>query len=222
MGLATGLNALRDQMTKATADYSNDKAQWLKMSAGETLEIRFLQEVDADSKFYSEKNGLVLAASEHSHPKDYRKKAVCTMAEDGKCYGCEQNAIDPKAGWRARTRLYANVLVGDPKSKDAYVAVISQGFSGRSITPNLLQTAEAFGGVTRTIFKITRMGSGTDTSYSLFPFGNDEAFDPESYDLYDLAKVAVRMVPYEEQAHFYNPSADGEEAASSEEESNIW
>jgi hypothetical protein len=208
-------------MKRSAEGGSREKATWLKVEPGKTEEIRFLQEIDADSPNYSEKNGLVLAASEHSDPENYRLKAVCSLEDEGKCYGCERNAQDPKAGWRARTRLYANVLVGTPGSKDAHVAILSQGFSGRSITPNLLQAAEAYQGVSKTVFKISRMGSGTDTTYSLFPFGQDEAFNAEDFELYDLSKVAVRQVPYAEQAAFFNPTSEGG-SEPTVDDSNVW
>jgi len=220
MGIAQGLKALNDTMEKvASSQTDRPKSEWVKLAPNETQEIRFLQEVDADSKFYSEKNGLVLAASEHTKPGDYRTKAVCSLDDEGRCYGCERHQADYKEGWKARTRLYANVLIGS--GKDAQVAILSQGFSGKSITPNLLQAAEAFGGITKTIFSIKRIGSGTDTSYSLFPKGQDESFDPESYELFDLEQVAVRKVPYAEQSAFFN-GGDAEVFESTQDLADTW
>ena len=221
MGIAKGLKALNTTMERvASTQGERQKSEWVKLAPNETQEIRFLQEVDADSKFYSEKNGLVLAASEHTKPGDYRTKAVCTLDEEGRCYGCERHQADYKEGWKARTRLYANVLIGS--GKEATVAILSQGFSGKSITPNLLQAAESYGGITKTVFSIKRIGSGTDTSYSLFPVKQDEDFDPEQYELFDLEQAAVRKVPYAEQQAFFNGGSSEAYNEDSEDVSDSW
>ena len=209
MSFLKGAKALGDIMDRVSNNSQDrEKSRWFKINAGQTVKVRFLQEVDADSERYSEANGLVLAASEHTKPADYRVKCVCTMADENKCYGCEQNIIEPRKGWNARTRLYANVLVDDGKEAP-YVAILSQGFSGKSITPMLLQAAENYGSVSDRTYSITRMGSGTDTSYTLFPGAPDEKpFDVEKHELFDLEKAAVRVVSYDEQEAFFNGLSD--------------
>jgi hypothetical protein len=216
MSFIKGTKALTNVMDRvSTSGQDREKTRWFKINAGQTVKVRFLQEVDADSSRYSEKNGLVLAASEHTKPSDYRVKCVCTMADENKCYGCEQNVAEPRKGWNARTRLYANVLVDDGK-ETPYVAIISQGFSGKSITPMLLQAAENYGTISDRSYSITRMGSGTDTSYTLFPGAADEkAFDVEAYELFDLEKAAVRQVAYAEQEAFFNGGSEDRESGTS-------
>ena len=216
MSFLKGTKALTDVMDRvSTSGQDREKTRWFKINAGQTVKVRFLQEVDADSKRYSDKNGLVLAASEHTKPSDYRVKCVCTMPDENKCYGCEQNVAEPRKGWNARTRLYANVLVDDGK-ETPYVAILSQGFSGKSITPMLLQAAENYGSITDRTYSITRMGSGTDTSYTLFPGSADEKpFDVEEYTLFDLEQAAVRQVSYPEQEAFFNGGSEDRTSESS-------
>lgn len=212
MSFAKGLKELTGVMDRVAASTGDrEKSRWFKINAGQKVKIRFLQETDADSPKYSAKNGLVFAASEHTKPSDYKVKAVCTLEDEGKCYGCEKNSAGPRTGWNARSRLYANVLVDDGKEAP-YVAIISQGFSARAITPTLLEAAETYGAISDRWFSIGRIGSATDTSYTLFP-GAETADDVEQYDLYDLEQAAVRQVPYEEQAAFYNAGEAESEAA---------
>ena len=141
MGIVRGLKDLNKALDKPTYnDSDSTKGRWVKLEDGESVKVRFLQELDPDSPSYNEKNGLGFIAVEHTNPKDYRRKALCTMEDQGKCYGCEQHRKDYKAGWKGRSRLYINVLVDDGK-EDPYVAILSQGSSGKTVTPTLIEYA---------------------------------------------------------------------------------
>ena len=205
MGLAKGLKELNKAIDKPTyTEGEGNKARWVKLEDGESVKIRFLQELDPDCPSYDEKNGLGFIASEHTNPKDYRRKALCTMEDQGKCYGCEQHRKDYKAGWKARARLYINVLVDDGK-EEPYVAILSQGSSGKTVTPTLIEYAGEVGSISNLMWRIKRTGTKTDTSYTIIPLAKDEAkFDMSSVELYELEKVAVRDMPYSEQDSFYS------------------
>ncbi len=180
-----------------------NKARWLKVEDGESVKIRFLQELDADSPNYNDKLGCGFIALEHTNPKDYRRKALDTMESEGRDWANEQHRKDPKVGWKARTRLYINVLVDDGKEAP-YVAILSQGTSGKTITPTLIEYAGEMGSITNTVWRIKRNGMKTDTSYTIIPLAKDETpFDFSAFELYDLEKTAVRNVPYAEQESFY-------------------
>lgn len=201
-GITRGLAQIEQMMNKANEKYEDrEPAKWLKLNDGESVKITFLQEIDADSPNYNDAAGQVFVAAEHSSPADYRRKALCTV-DDGGCYGCEQHSKNPKEGWKARGRLYANVLVDDGKN-DPYVAILSQGLSGKSITPTLLMFASDSNSVTSNAFRIKRSGTGTSTEYSLVPVMNSEGVDPTDYTLYDLEKIVTRYIPYADQAEFY-------------------
>lgn len=216
MGLAKGLKELNKAIDKPSySEGDGTKARWVKIEDGDSVKIRFLQELDPDSAEYNEKNGLGFIANEHTNPGDYRRKALCSMDDQGKCYGCEQHRKDYKKGWKARARLYINVLVDDGK-EEPYVAILSQGSSGKSVTPTLIEYAGEVGNISNLVWRVKRIGKDKETSYTIIPLAKDEEkFDTSSLELYDLEKVAVRDLPYVDQESFYN----GENTAKEEEQS---
>jgi len=217
MGLVKGLKDLNKVMDKPQASSGeSSKARWVKLEDSESVKIRFLQELDPDSPHYNAKNGLGFIAVEHTNPKDYKRKALCSMEDQGKCWGCEQHRKDYKAGWKGRSRLYINVLVDDGKEAP-YVAILSQGSSGKTITPTLIEYAGEMGSISNLMWRIKRTGTKTDTSYTIIPLAKDEAaFDSSGLELYELEKVAVRDLPYTEQeAFFYGESGHDEPSATS-------
>jgi hypothetical protein len=163
-----------------------------------------LQEIDPDSPSYIEKAGLAFIAVEHTNPKDYKRKALCTIEDQGRCFGCEQHRRDPKAGWKGRSRFYANVLVDDG-AEEPYVAIFSQGAGPKSATPEIINYAGETGSISNLNWKLKRTGTATDTNYSIIPLPTAEAgaIDLEKHELFDLQKTAVRDVQYDEQENFY-------------------
>ena len=178
--------------------------------------------MDPDSPNYDQSRGCGFIALEHVNPKDYRKKALDTMESEGRDWGNEQHRKDPKAGWKARTRLYMNVLVDDGK-EEPYVAILSQGTSGKTITPTLIEYAGEMGSITNLMWRIKRNGTKTDTSYTIIPLAKDETpFDFSGIELFDLEKTAVRHVPYAEQEAFYMGQGNNEEQSSTTSSSVDW
>jgi hypothetical protein len=204
MSIVRGLKNMNKTLDKPTYNSGeSSKARWLKLEDGESIKIRFLQELDPDSPTYDEKMGLGFIALEHTNPKDYRRKALDTMESDGRDWANEQHRKDPKAGWKARSRLYINVLVDDGK-EEPYVAILSQGTSAKTITPTLIEYAGEMGSISNCTWRIKRTGTKTDTSYTIIPLAKDEQpFDASALELIDLEKSAVRYVPYAEQEAFY-------------------
>ena len=216
MSIVRGLKNMNKTLDKPTYNSGEgSKARWLKLEDGESIKIRFLQELDPDSPTYDEKMGLGFIALEHTNPKDYRRKALDTMESDGRDWANEQHRKDPKAGWKARSRLYINVLVDDGK-EEPYVAILSQGTSAKTITPTLIEYAGEMGSITNLMWRIKRTGTKTDTSYTIIPLAKDETpFDGSSLELYQLEDTAVRDMPYTEQEAFFAGEANGEESTSS-------
>lgn len=204
MAIVRGLKNMNKTLDKPQSTKTDGpKAKWLKLEDGESLKVRFLQELDPDSPNYSDKAGLGFIAVEHTNPKDYRRKALCTIDDQGRCWGCEQHKKDYKAGWKGRSRLYINVLVDDGK-EDPYVAILSQGSSNKSITPTLIEYAGEMGSISNLQWRIKRTGLKTETGYTIIPLQKDEqAFDASALELFDLEKTAVREVKYEDQEAFY-------------------
>ena len=214
MGIVKGLKGLNQVMDKPQSSGGDGtKARWVKLEDAESVKVRFLQELDPDSPTYNEKLGLGFIAVEHT--KDYRRKALCTMEDQGKCYGCEQHRKDYKAGWKGRSRLYINVLIDDGK-EDPYVGILSQGSSGKTITPTLIEYAGEMGSITNLMWRIKRTGTKTDTSYTIIPLAKDETpFDGSSLELYQLEDTAVRDMPYTDQEGFFAGEHSNEEESSS-------
>lgn len=223
MGLAKGLKQLNKAIDKPSySEGESSKGTWVKLEDGESVKIRFLQELDPDSPHYNEKNGLGFIANEHTNPENYRRKALCSMDDQGKCWGCEQHRKDYKKGWKARARLYINVLVDNGKD-EPFVAILSQGASGKAITPTVIEYAGEMGSITNLMWRIKRSGKSTDTSYTIIPLKADETpFDSSSLELFDLEKVAIRDLPYVEQEAFFSGEGGQEEEQSSTSADVSW
>jgi len=222
MGIVKGLQGLNKVMDKPTyTEGEGSKARWVKLEDGESVKIRFLQELDPDSPNYNEKNGLGFIAVEHTNPGDYRRKALCSMDDQGKCYGCEEHRKDYKKGWKGKSRLYINVLVDDGK-EDPYVAILSQGSSTKAITPTLIEYAGEMGSISNLVWRIKRTGLKTDTSYTAIPLGKDETpFDSSDLELYKLEDIAVRDMPYSEQEGFFNGDSQEEDSSTDSTSSSV-
>lgn len=212
MGIKMGLAAIKaynEEIERRKEAAQSAKVEWLNIPDGQTYEIRFLQELDESGAGYLEQNGLGFFATEHQNPDDYRKKALCT-AETGECYGCEQSRLAYKAGdkdrgggWKAKSRLYINVLARDPKGGEK-VAVMSQSNGSKSsVAPLVLEYAVDEGTITDRWWKIKRTGTGSGTSYLPKPATTPkDDVKLDEYELFDLTKC-VREVPYAEQEAHY-------------------
>lgn len=211
IGIVRGLKNINSHIEAEEAKFSGsgDKAKWFKLADKQSVKVVFLQELDEDSPNYSAKNGLGFIAVEHQSPANFRRKALCTIDDEGACWACEEHSKDWKKGWKQKSRLYINALVDDG-IVDPYVVVLSQGNGPKSITPSLIEQAGEIGTITDKYFKVKRSGAGqTDTSYLLTPLGAHD-LNVEDYELFDLDSV-VRQVPYAEQeAHYLGGEAQAE------------
>lgn len=231
MGIIQGLAGLQ----KLSEPFESDgqKTVWFKIASGQSAQIYFLQELDASSPRYSEKNGLGFAAPEHASPANFMVKCLCSMRDEDACYGCEQYRADynnpdvpkdKKNRWRAKTRLYINVLVKPADGSEPFVAILSQGFGSKAVGDDIVQLATANGIITDRSFTLKRQGEGRDTQWTLTPsFKEDPDFNPEDYEVYDLEKVAVRTVAYADQPEFFaEPASAPTEVKESSASSIAW
>ena len=217
MGIYEGLDKIKkykeeQEAKKAAAEAGN--INWLKIDDGEAVKIWFLQELDKGALGYHEENGLGFLATEHTNPKDFRKKCLCSIDDEDQCLGCEKHREDWKAGWRAKSRLYINVLV-ERKNGDREVAVMSQANGSKSvIAPMVLEYAVENNTITDRWWKITRTGTKETTAYSPFVYGPSDDVDVKEYaDQVQDLKRCVREVPYDEQFDFFfsAPAASSDE-----------
>jgi hypothetical protein len=202
MSVVKGLKNINALLDKPKYDENKAKVRWLKLADGQSVKIRFIEELDEDSSSYSEERGLALVVKEHTNPKDYRRKAVDTMDTEGRDWAEEMHRKDPKAGWRARLRFYCNVLVDDGL-EDPYVAIWSMGVSKQSAFNTIREFALETGSISNQTWKLKRNGQGTETSYTLIPSTPDkEPFNWADIRPYPL-ESALSKVPYAEQEAFY-------------------
>jgi hypothetical protein len=201
MSVVKGLKNINALLDKPKMESSGIKVRWVKLADGQSAKIRFVEELDSDSAHFTEDRGLAVVISEHTNPKDYKRKAACTQDALGRCFGCEMARKEPKSGWRARLRFYCNVLVDDG-TEEPYVAVWSQGISKQSAFNNIREYALETGSITNLSWKLKRNGQGTETNYTLLPTAPDAEPYVWTVEGFNLEKV-VREVPYAEQEAFY-------------------
>jgi len=202
MAIVKGLKNINALVDKPKYEGTGNKVRWLKLADGQSVKIRFIEELDEDSANYNADRGLALVVSEHTNPKDYKRKAVDTMDTEGRDWAEEMHRKDPKAGWRARLRFYCNVLVDDG-IEAPYVAIWSMGVSKQSAFNTIREYALETGSISNLTWKVKRNGQGTETSYTLIPSGPDkEPFEWAETEPFPLEK-ALNKIPYAEQEAFY-------------------
>ena len=202
MGVVKGLKNINALLDKPKYAENSPKVRWLKLADGQSVKIRFIEELDEDSPSYSDERGLALVVKEHTNPKDYRRKAVDTMDTEGRDWAEEMHRKDPKAGWRGRLRFYCNVLVDDG-IEAPYVAIWSMGVSKQSAFNTIREYALETGSISNLQWKLKRNGQGTETSYTLIPSAPDtQPFDWSDVKPFPL-ESALNKVPYAEQEAFY-------------------
>lgn len=202
MSVIKGLKDINAILDKPKYDNAGLKVRWVKLADGQSAKIRFVEELDSDSAHYSDDRGLSVVISEHTNPKDYKRKAACTVETEGRCFGCEMARKEPKSGWRSKMRFYCNVLVDDGL-EDPYIAVWSQGVSKQSAFNTIREYALETGSISNLTWKLKRNGQGTETNYTLIPTAPDaEPYKWGEYEFFNLEKV-VREVPYAEQEAFF-------------------
>jgi hypothetical protein len=202
MSVVKGLANINALLDKPKYDSDKPRVKWLKLADGQSVKIRFLEELDDESANYSEDRGLALVVKEHVNPKDYRRRAVDTMDSEGRDWAEEMHRKDPKAGWRGRLRFYCNVLIDDG-IEEPYVAIWSMGVSKMSVFNTIREYAIETGSISSLVWKLKRSGQGTETSYTLIPSAPDtEPFDWSNIEPYPI-EMALNNIPYAEQEAFY-------------------
>lgn len=204
MSIIRGLKDINALLDKPKYDENRPRVRWLKLADGQSVKIRFIEELDEDSANYSKDRGLALVVKEHSNPKDYKRKALDTMDTEGRDFAEEMYRKDPKAnsGWKAKLRFYCNVLVDDGM-EDPYVAIWSMGVSKQSVFNTIREYALDTGSISSLVWKLKRNGQGTETNYTLIPMAPDtEPFSWDGITPFQL-ESALNKIPYAEQEGFY-------------------
>jgi hypothetical protein len=213
----SGLAALKrkKQENKEREEARNrPKAEWFKFPKGVTaVRARFLQEIDAESANYNPERGLAVLAIEHEAPgkEGFKKRANCTLDDEGRCLACSRHKLDYKAGWRQRQNFYVNALI-QVENEEPKVYMLSRNFNSPFVD-QLMDAAEDDGTITDKNFRITKTGEGTKTNWILKEL-KDEPFDDAEAEVFSIEETALRQIPFERQEEWYGsfePSGDDEE-----------
>ena len=194
------MKSILDKM-RSDAENKGGGNAYLKMADKEQLRIRFLQELDEQAPGYDKDKGLALYVRLHQNPENFKKQAVCTYEDEGDCWACNQIDSNPK--WRAKGRLFVNVLVTD-KTGERTVKVLNQNASfEKHCIVQLLEYAEEYGTITDRDYKIKRTGTDmNNTSYTLTPLDKADTPDLEGLELHDLSKFVRNIAPDKQEEFF--------------------
>jgi hypothetical protein len=74
------------------------------------------------------------------------------------------------------------------------------------------------------MWRLKRTGERTDTNYSIIPLPTSDVKVGEKHELFDLEKIAVRDIAYDEQENFYvgAGSSDSDYSPSAASSSAEW
>lgn len=214
MAFIKGIKAIQELKAKAEAEKAErsdrQKTDFFKLKSGESIKVRFLQEVDEDSPNYDPELDTALIVMEHQAPgpDGWKRRAQCTI-DEGHCYPCERRAAGEAKDWkRAKSIMYINVLE-EPGTDKERVTVLGQSVFGNGIIQTLIEYAgdeEMGGSITDREWKIKREGENTESKHHATAYPAKE-FDvkPIEYKdkMFDLTKI-VPQVPYERQEAYYN------------------
>jgi len=212
--MASGLAAMKQRKKEREEAANRVKADWFKATP-EGVKVRFLQEIDDASPNYNEEQGLAVFAVERQHPVDFKKRAVCTLEEEGQCYpeewhrelqrvGKYPDGTEYKGGWKQKTNFYISALV--ERNGEKKVEILQRNFNN-SFVDDLIEIAEDEGTITEKTYIIKKRGEGTSTTWSLKE-ARDGELDVTGVKAYDLDKVALRHIPYDQQPSFFGMPAN--------------
>lgn len=206
MSTLKGLAAIRAfgekqaQAAKEREDRLNaPKVEYLNLNDGQSVRVRFLQEMDPESENYDKTRGTGTLAVEHVvYVKSLKRmyRANCTIEDEGRCYGCERARAGDKEYGQKRN-YYVNALVDFMDGEEPRTMIVSRGM-GSTFFAQLFEEAEE-GSITESNYKITRKGSGTDTKW-LLKVLKDEPLDVSEAIVHDVDNEKngiIRSFPYE-------------------------
>lgn len=187
------------------------KLNWFSLKPGESVRVKFLQELSDEAPNYSKERGTALFLVEHVSPYNFRRKAECTYETEGRCFACEKNQeeklliVDGEEKhwpWAQKTNMYIQLV-----NERGEVQVMSRPAPG-SVFNSLHDWAvdENEGSLTGQAFKASK-GTNKSDSWNFIPTNKD--FDvPETVEVVDLESAIGLKISYEEQRNFYMPAEE--------------
>src|SRR5687768_6918790 len=127
---------------------------------------------------------------EHSSPDSWYKTALCTYADDGMCYACEQK----KRPWNAKNRVYIPVI------HQGQVKVFATGMGKNSAIHSLQKAFAELGSIKGHDFVISRNGAGKRSKYTAYHVDKEE---PLVYNGRVNMGALLKAIAYNEQPEYY-------------------
>lgn len=178
--------------------------KYLTIGAGESVKIRFRQELTEDAKYFEDSIGTAITVPVVTSPINWKWRAASTAQLDKfgfKCWATEQSIKDK--AWRPKPHLIINIAV-ETEPGVWEPRIIDTTFNQRHIGQTLIEYAKEFGTITDRYYKYSRQGSGaSDTNYNLIPLDVSEMPEKiKSLPMHDLESIYL-ILPYEKQERFY-------------------
>jgi hypothetical protein len=225
MSVLKGITAFKAQKAQNRADQEareRPRAEYFNWKKNKNKDdkdvvyVRFLQEFDDAVDGYNADRGLPLSSVEHQAPgkQGYLRRANCTLDTESQCYACERHTEDRQEmkltgrkeakGWGQKRNFYIWALVDYKDGEGVKPVVISRSFNS-SFVDDLIQEVEddESNQITNKMFRITRSGTGTSTTWKLKAAPSVALLDDADVEVIDLEDAVLRKIPYDEQAAYY-------------------
>ena len=202
-GMINGIEGIK----AAIENGPRGESVFLKLADGDSVTLRFLNEMDESGATYDENRGLCYGFYEHLDPEDFTKSFVCTLDEEGKCQGCERIGINKR--WRPKGRLFFNALIRGKRGETDVVKVFTTGTSEKGLAPQLVEYAVDYGSLCDRDYKLTRRGEGLKTSYTLTSRDVSPLSDADNAAELIVLTALARQLNYEEQGELLSGSTRG-------------
>jgi hypothetical protein len=208
MGTLKGLAAIRAHNEKQAqiakereARLNSAKVEYLSLKDGQSVKVRFLQEIDAEAKNYDRARGIGVGIVEHQIWNNSLKRmyrTACLMDDESRCYGCEKYRAGDK-DFSTKRNYYINVLV-DAMDGEAPKTMILSRTLGSTFFEKLVTMHDLLDTITEKNFKITRTGTAKDTKWDLQILKEDAPLNDSEAVVHDIDNEEngiIRRYPYE-------------------------
>lgn len=217
-GIAAYRQRQADREAAKTAAQRPKVNRFALESGGDSVTIRFAQEIDVDAKNYSSKRDIGFVNIEHNHPdpnEGWKNRANCSLESQGACLPCEFGSDasvewNDRKGWKQKEKFYINVIGGPQREVEIkgtggktvkryfttdiqndetdFVYLLEQG-TYNGIWDALLEYALDDETITENYWKIKRKGDKfNDTSYILTK-GDKIGKEARDIDSYELYNI---------------------------------
>lgn len=205
------LQAYKEEQKRLAAEREKPKAEWFMWTDTgakggkkiDTVMARFLNDWNGETEL-GKKNGPPILKVEHTAPGDrgYLRRALCTKETEGECYACERHAMRieaDKGQWKQRTNFYMNALVDFGNAKK--VVIMSRN-ANASFVDDLITELEDEKDISGANYRVKVTGEKTTTKWGV-KRQSGEPFDVSNVEAFNIEDVAIRHIPYAEQAEYY-------------------